>query len=449
MKFSRYNHHFEHKGKHYVYNMFSTSLIELDERCYTIFANNNLTELSNDEISQLTYQGMIVDSELDEAKQYNHFYENSRYVACKNLSIIFVPTYGCNLACPYCYEGQKKECKKISYAEIDTILAFVKQKIENPEPGIFIKRVACSLFGGEPLLCLKELKYFCEGITSLASQNNLELIFSMTSNFTLVNDEVLEFIRKYNITTQVTIDGTRDEHDTRRISKDGKGTYDIILHNLRKANEAGLKELISIRLNIDTQNLLTSEEALLAIKEYAGFVYFGLLHSYNDINKGFKHDCLKEQAEQEALTQKLYPLLEKYNLYCPYMFGKKSPCVLSCQNKYVIDCNLDVYSCGSLLGHKKARLGYLKSDGTFHREPQYYEQMNYSPFNFEKCRNCKWLPMCGGSCTAASFLADNEHNLAKIVSPVCAVNEDLLNIQLRRYVDHLAELQKFDDEPNC
>ena len=441
-KFSQYNHLFEHKGKHYVYNMFSTSLIELDGRCQTLFANDRLAEFSSEEIEQLIFQGMVVDAELDEAKQYNLFYENSRSAACQKFALIFVPTYCCNLACPYCFEGQHKEKKKISFAEIDAILAFVRNKVQNPDPDIAIKKMSCSLFGGEPLLCMDELKYFCNGIISITDQYKIELNLSLTTNFTLANKDVFEFIKKYNIATQVTIDGTKKEHDTRRITKNGDGTYDLILKNLQEAKEAGLKHLLSIRLNIDTQNLETAEEALLRVKDYASFVYFGILQDYNEINKAFKPDCLGEREEQEALTQNLYPLLEKYGLYCPYMFGKKSPCVLNCQNKFVIDCNLDVYGCSTLLGHKKARLGYLNNKGTFLALPQYYEQMNYSPFNFEKCRKCKWLPMCGGSCTSATFLADSKHNLAKITTPVCAVNEQLLNIQLKRYVEHLTEIKK-------
>ena len=67
-------------------------------------------------------------------------------------------------------------------------------------------------------------------------------------------ESFLDFIEEYKIyQLQVTVDGTAEINDRRRLHKDGLPTYDRILKNVELALERGVA--ISLRVNVGRENL--------------------------------------------------------------------------------------------------------------------------------------------------------------------------------------------------
>jgi uncharacterized protein len=256
----------------------------------------------------------------------------------------------------------------------------------------------------------------------------------MTSNLTLLDVDLLALIKKYSIHIQVSIDGTKTQHDTHRIYKNGKGTYELIMKNLRWLNENSLKDYITIRLNIDKSNLKNADEIMRAVYTYSNDVYFGFLDTFKGFNDMFSENCITNEVYPEVVSQKFNEIYKKYGFPLPQPFGKMTPCSLCCENKYFIDYRLDVYKCEMLLNQPVARAGQLADDGAFIPSAGFYSQMNHSPRRFEECMECKLLPLCAGGCVGKAYIA-NEKKDGILDEKRCLFTEETLITYLKSYIE--------------
>lgn len=110
MKLSLYTVLFERDNKFYIYNSETEFLSLLSEGIYEKLHNGAFDEIENDFINVLKEKKIIVDDE--------HLYDY--YDSCKlnhlsnigitdSLNLVIAPTTGCNFACPYCFEGEKRQ----------------------------------------------------------------------------------------------------------------------------------------------------------------------------------------------------------------------------------------------------------------------------------------------------------------------------------------------------
>jgi uncharacterized protein len=434
LKTSFYNHLFESNNNYFIYNLLSTGIAQLDENTYSALQTNNLQSIDNNTIDALTTEGFLVEDDVDENLCYKYYYDRARFSASADiLNIIFIPSYNCNLRCPYCYEGENKTSGKIKLNQIDLILSFIQKQIDKSQNSTPIKMLTTLLYGGEPMMNKVALKKYCAGIIDIVKKNNLKYHFDMASNLTLLDDEIINLIKDYNILVQVSIDGIKEQHDTRRVTATGKGTFDTIVVNLEKLINAGLKKNIMIRANIDSDNLEQAEALFNQMKKYSDDIYFGLLTKYNGFNDGYEKQCINTDCSKALLldTHKIY---KKFNLPIPQKFGKKGPCAINCENKFIVDYALNVYKCDLLVNNPKCRIGVINENGDIEYNSNFYKQMNFSPFNYDKCRNCKFLPICGGGCPAKDFFKTGEISDLK---SSCEYNEEKLNACLVDYINNI------------
>jgi len=144
-------------------------------------------------------------------------------------------TNQCNLACTYCYEfGADKiatPAGKTKYMAIDTAKASVDLLLAQSggRPAVHI-----TFFGGETLMNFPLLREVVAYSTAQAEAQGRTITFSLTTNATLLTDEIIEFLADQQIGVTVSIDGPKEMQDKRRVYKSGKGSYDVIEPKLRK-----------------------------------------------------------------------------------------------------------------------------------------------------------------------------------------------------------------------
>jgi len=134
----------------------------------------------------------------------------------------FFPTNACNLTCKYCYANNQP-----GYIDRDTMhqileFVFVKHKYPN---------VTCHFFGGEPLVMWETVVDMVQLGNELAKQNEVNVVWSMTTNGVLLDDLKLDFMeqnfRKGN-PFLLSIDGRPETHDKYRVFADGKPSHHMI-----------------------------------------------------------------------------------------------------------------------------------------------------------------------------------------------------------------------------
>ncbi|MHA1111913.1 MAG: radical SAM/SPASM domain-containing protein [Promethearchaeota archaeon] len=156
--------------------------------------------------------------------------------------LIYSVTHRCNLRCKGCYANAFNEINGTSHKELD--LAKMEQILsEASDAGSSIVLLA----GGEPFVRKEELFYLAGKFP--------QLIFPVFTNGTMINDEIIQNLKKYrNIIPVLSIEGHMFETDARR----GKGVYSKILSVMKLLKQNGVFFGNSITLTRNNFDLVTS-----------------------------------------------------------------------------------------------------------------------------------------------------------------------------------------------
>ena len=103
------------------------------------------------------------------------------------------------------------------------------------------KRSILIFFGGEALLNFKLMRQTVAYAEEKAQAEDKVVDFSLTTNGTLLTDEVIDFFQAHRFGVTISIDGPKDLHDKRRVflTKQGeqKGSYDLLRPRLERLLE--------------------------------------------------------------------------------------------------------------------------------------------------------------------------------------------------------------------
>jgi uncharacterized protein len=171
-------------------------------------------------------------------------------------TLVLNVTSKCNLSCGYCYE----------YGEDRIVEASSKPRFMNEETAkqsvdfMFAESgdmpvVNLTFFGGETLLNFKMLKsalaYAREKGDALGKKVNA----SLTTNATLLRDEIIDWMVDQDVGVTVSIDGGREQQDKHRTFANGMGSYDVILPRIKALLARHRRRPIGARVTLTGQNL--------------------------------------------------------------------------------------------------------------------------------------------------------------------------------------------------
>lgn len=400
MKESNYNLYFDHGDKTYAFNAMTCALAEVDETYYSALKDikaGNSDKVNDELLNSMQYGGFVIGSDVDEIKLLQvRSWQNKFSSSAFGLTI--APTLACNFACPYCYETAKPGVMSEEIA--DAILDLIKSHAEKKED------IQINWYGGEPLLALDFIEKLSQRLISVCRENSVSYSAYMISNGFLISSEVVSRLKACRVTgMQITIDGPRDIHDSRRIQKANRqGSFDKIVENVQLLIS---EELIpDIRINVDKSNSSRVGE-LLAFFKSKGMetcrISFGHVTAYTDACADIENTCLnvKEYADETIEYQKL--LLENgfsaasYPLY-PGIKGNY--CCADNNNSFVVDPSGNLYKCWNDVGIESRSVANIleKDTVTDTQKMILADYLLWSPFKFTKCLKCKLLPICMGGC---------------------------------------------------
>lgn len=124
---------------------------------------------------------------------------------------IVVLTKRCNHSCSYCQASAKRDDSEEYDMDISIAKKVVDRIFESPNTNIMIE-----FQGGEPLLNFETLKFIVEYANNknLTAKKNLSM--SVVTNFTLMDDEKLNFLLDNYISLCTSLDGPADIHNACR-----------------------------------------------------------------------------------------------------------------------------------------------------------------------------------------------------------------------------------------
>lgn len=217
--------------KNYVYDCNTNGILELPKKLFDSFPSwiNEPEALSDSNIRK--YDSAVENGLLGKSRPIiKNPLDNISINSLKNISsITLCVTESCNLRCSYCTYGDRwNSSKQMSFETVQKALNLIDH--ENS------KEIVIGFYGGEPLLSFSLIKKTIAYARDKFADT--ELLFNMTSNGTLINQDIASFLIEEKIHLLISLDGPQDIHDKSRKTAKGEGSYNKIMESL-----ALLKEL--------------------------------------------------------------------------------------------------------------------------------------------------------------------------------------------------------------
>lgn len=325
---------------------------------------------------------------------------------------LLIPTYNCQLRCPYCYEvklrrkGSEWLEKTMTKETVDA--AFQAMQKIHPERK---KSEKITLYGGEPLMAqnVDVVTYMVRrgtelGYTFKCITNGLDL----DKYVNVLGPGKIDFL-------QITLDGPQEVHDMRRFSEEG-GTFSDITKNISLALRKGVQ--VVVRTNVDRKNVehlwmlarFYNDMGWTQEKNFKAYCY--PVHTWRHDRMISRVDLVETMAQQaqehpevnmiendfgisrlflSLIQTGKYPTL--YPAYCGSNYGM-----------YLLDPYGDVYLCWETVGTE----GPHGKVGTYVPELSLDDDavnrwQDRTVMNIPACRKCPYALLCGGGCGQRAY----------------------------------------------
>jgi len=378
--------------------------------------------VSTDTIAMLKKRGYLTDKSPEEERKFvRELGErvhriNRKYTPA---GFLIIPTYSCNLRCPYCYE---QKLRKNGRAWLNKCMgqqtaddAFAAMEQINTVP---TKQKSLSFYGGEPLQ--KKTRDVVEYIFRKAREKGYRIFSAITNGVDLQYfldllgpEEKIRFL-------QITLDGPPEIHNQRRALANGAGTFLRITENISKALKTGVT--VSVRVNVDHRNItgINTLRDFFTTKgwhQYANFrAYCSPVHNSIDACNGPPSEHLQGHLDmQKAIKIQKQTMGDKLDI-CALTSSISKRILAHLQNKglprwktgfcgsnigmYMLDAHGDIYPCWEVIGHKKHKIGTFGRNAVSLDSSKADKWHNRSVVRIEECLDCPYLFFCGGGCEA-------------------------------------------------
>lgn len=426
-------HTFTAGGKRYMFDTNANAFIILNEDLYTDLGKyvRSGYKDSTPAIEKLKDRGYLkdrADFEMVHPMDSTLEYSLERCIGTIALQV----TQGCNLRCKYCaYSGSydnrvhssKRMSKEIAFKAIDFLF----------EHSIDRDRVSLGFYGGEPLLELDLIKE-CVDYAKKKSIGK-ELMFNITSNATLITDEVLEFLYDNEFSLTVSLDGDQQAHDKNRVfAANSEGTFSVVMQVLEKlqTRHPDYMERVHINAVIDpttnfdcTSNFFCDYET---VKDF--YVQANLISEYyrkdevatdEEYREKFSYEIFKMylqklgRLEEESISklvshgfQSLKEIHDKTKISSSLTLKRdhhSGPCVPGIQRLFV-DVEGNLYPCERVSEASKAvRMGHIYTGFDIDKARAL---LNIGRLTEKECKQCWAFRFC----SACAVQADDLENLS-------------------------------------
>jgi len=216
-----------------IYNIFSTLFNYDGELSYEDFINckYNFSERALKEFLQTVFdENLLQAPRID--KLYSYAHHEGLEDRLNNMEILILELTGkCNLRCGYCiYNDKYKLNRSFNDREMSKDVAKLAIDYANAHSK---DKLAVTFYGGEPLVKFDLLKWCIE--YALQTVKNKELSFSLTTNLTLVTDEIAQYLASVpNLSVVCSFDGPEYVHNSYRKFASGEGSFKKAIAGLEK-----------------------------------------------------------------------------------------------------------------------------------------------------------------------------------------------------------------------
>jgi len=367
-------------------------------RCALLEVSNGLLErihsdaLSEKERETLARLGFLVASRAAEREEMRTCFERINRDS-RRFRVVAALTLDCNLACPYCYEGNFRGRFSMDDA---TAGLLVQRLIERMDEG---KTVSVSFYGGEPLMALPMLRRIAGELSAAARERTSTFEFNLVTNGTLLTRGVVEELLPLGLKgAKLTLDGPPAIHDQQRPFVSGRGSFDTILANIKAT-----WDLLALQLggNYTRHNYRQFPELLDMLLNEAitpgmlDKVFFTPVTPRSDgsVVSGDISAVCACSDEPWMIDASMFLRAEILSRGFDTPKFKPSACMIEFENDLVVGYDGGLYKCPAFMGDETLRIGSLAEGAG-----EYGHSHGSDNWKCDECLDCSYLPLCFGGC---------------------------------------------------
>ncbi|MFH1398210.1 MAG: radical SAM protein [Candidatus Omnitrophota bacterium] len=286
----------------------------------------------------------------------------------------------CNLRCCYCWNqsgaygsvfaSKKMMSPEVAFKAIDLLIRESKGA----------RDLVVDFYGGEPLLNFGLIKGVIEYCRGIRKNNKIDFHFLLATNGTLLDKARGEFLIGNGVDVAVSLDGPKNIQDLQRPFERGKGSFDLIMSNIRSLKDEFRRRIVgratftpyspdTIRtfkflrqMGFERIEVCESEKAGYGLKASSKFFFSG--------KKGIKQlESIYFELADFYTDQILKGNLNYQNTYFNRFFKQLSrlyhiqSIIGSCSAGFslmAVDIDSSIYPCTAFVGMPKFSVGSLK-----------------------------------------------------------------------------------------
>lgn len=327
------------------------------------------------------------------------------------IGVLMKPSSGmCNMHCDYCFycdETQKRINECYGFMSEQTLKNVVRKTMLRAEGSI-----SYAFQGGEPTL--RGLDFFKKAVAfqKQYNKNGIHVSNVLQTNGYLLDEEWFRFFKENDFLIGVSVDGTKEIHDTYRRSIAGEPTFEKVLGTIRRMDEIGVEYNILTVVNKKVAENITE---IYEVYKQHGWHYQQYIACLDPLGeeRGQNEYALKPEQYGHFLTELFFlwykdwkegkqPYIRQFENYIGILLGympeacdQRGECGI--QNVVEADgsvypCDfymLDAYRLGNLnenqmeeINAKRNAIGFISKSRQLSAE----------------CKACSYFKICRGGC---------------------------------------------------
>lgn len=330
----------------------------------------------------------------------------------KGLDIIVLnTTTKCNLSCSYCQIGNRKqESMDFSWSLGEEL---IKKCKEHPQEHTIIV-----YHGSEPLMNFDFIKEFTLYGKREFAKTDKKISFSLQTNATKLNTDILEFLTKEEIGVSFSLDGLKKHNDLTRLYPSGDSSYKNVIKGvelLKKYGRVTFPVTVVSKYNVRDLPKIVNE-----VREQ-GFPYIQLtpVEPLGDAIAGedispnpnlLAEKLIKvyEENFKSALRGEKFKVRNLGNIlatfFVPTLPDACSTCGINKLQILGVDVNGDLYPCDMWFGRKDYSMGNIKNLSIIEALDSDKNFRNYRKANLIKDKDSfPFMRLHTGGCPANAY----------------------------------------------
>lgn len=317
-----------------------------------------------------------------------------------------IPTYRCNFRCSYCYASAGRSDCTLSAKVMSAAVKHFVDPFRTERRDLYVSIVG----GGEPLLAWREVtKDTIAELRRLEKKHRFHIRIMLTSNGSLVSDEIADFLEKNDVNVSVSFDILPDVQQMQRgyAAEVEAGIRRLIRHGCKTSFRATITPL---NVNRQTEMVEYAHRAFPQIRKI-NFEYVisdelfatpaVLAEYFDDFTGGFF--SAQESADEYGIS-----------LITPTLKNLESVSDRFCSGDYCLTPSGSITGCHRFSSPREEHYsdclyGQVCPDGTVNIDDRAFEKlMSHNVYSHDECRSCfaKWH--CGGQCLGRLYSYDCE-----------------------------------------